>query len=571
MALSLEDINKRAIQQRAAGRRKPMTAEERFEAEQTVQSITNTINYFSDIYSKWDKKTEQTEQQYLSGEITNPEAVLRDWAATINAVFTPVSDATGAALSAADEAFLSGAGGRGLEAAGEYLSETDAGQTVAQYIQENPRAAENVMAAVDVAGVIPIARIVKSAPNIAAEGMSTEIPGFYGSGVGTPGKAIAAGKVALQTVPRTIKEALSPSGVAYKRETGIDKGKVKREIGKANREGEISYAGAIASNYLQMQTGKGPANFIDEAPIGVANSHGTFKLNDKDLNQKVFEESSELLDDVPYNVQKKFMQHLRTVHGKLNPSTTDVVVKRGDSPMPIKNEAVIGGGTNKAAFLRNLDNGPTAKNSLDEWIKNNKLNRGEKSNKTRIQEERTKITKKDMMEYLKSIGQPYKTEKNDRFIYINTSHHSTSKELGGVNDYIAMDTVSGDTFVMISDKHDMFGKDPFGGTSLLTVAPVVKSNFKAEAGKRFEINKEQKKKRESEKRKQLKEAAENLEKKSGIKRKENETPYNYNFRVLDEYKPNVTAQDYATALRRQGMLTGAAQSTLGAEQEEQNY
>ena len=83
--------------------------------------VLMSINYFSDIYSKWDKKTEQTEQQYLSGEITNPEAVLRDWAATINAVFTPVSDATGAALSAADEAFLSGAGGRGLEAAGEVI------------------------------------------------------------------------------------------------------------------------------------------------------------------------------------------------------------------------------------------------------------------------------------------------------------------------------------------------------------------------------------------------------------------------------------------------------------------
>ena len=86
-----------------------------------------------------------------------------------------------------------------------------------------------------------------------------------------------------------------------------------------------------------------------------------------------------------------------------------------------------------------------------------------------------------------------------------------------------------------------------------------------------ENKKEQKKKRESEKRKQLKEAAENLEKKSGIKRKENETPYNYNFRVLNEYKPNVTAQDYTTALRRQGMLTGVTQSTLGAEQEEQTY
>ena len=91
-------------------------------------------------------------------------------------------------LSTADEALLGGAGGRSLEAAGEYLSESDAGEALIEYIQENPRTAENIMAAIDVAGVIPVARILKSAPNIAAEGMSSEIQGYYGSGEGTPGK-----------------------------------------------------------------------------------------------------------------------------------------------------------------------------------------------------------------------------------------------------------------------------------------------------------------------------------------------------------------------------------------------
>ena len=56
---------------------------------------------------------------------------------------------------------------------------------------------------------------------------------------------------------------------------------------------------------------------------------------------------------------------------------------------------------------------------------------------------------------------------------------SESKEIGGVNDFIAIDTKKGDVFSMISDKHDI-GKDidPVGGRSLLTVQPMVSRNFK---------------------------------------------------------------------------------------------
>ena len=152
----LNETQQRAMRNISARRRKPMTAEERQRAKQSWDQ-----SYLGGIVNKWDQDTRRTAQQYERGEITIGEEILRDTAAGVNAVFTPVSDVTGAVLSTADEALLGGAGGRSLEAAGEYLSETDAGEALIEYIQENPRTAENIMAAVDVAGVIPIARIVK--------------------------------------------------------------------------------------------------------------------------------------------------------------------------------------------------------------------------------------------------------------------------------------------------------------------------------------------------------------------------------------------------------------------------
>ena len=42
-------------------------------------------------------------------------------------------------------------------------------------------------------------------------------------------------------------------------------------------------------------------------------------------------------------------------------------------------------------------------------------------------------------------------------------------------------------------------------------------------------------------------------------------------RVIGEINPKANMKDYANLGRRTGMLTGATQSTLGAEQEEQTY
>ena len=57
----------------------------------------------------------------------------------------------------------------------------------------------------------------------------------------------------------------------------------------------------------------------------------------------------------------------------------------------------------------------------------------------------------------------------DGFIYFASSHHSSEKVLGGVHTTTAFNPKTGETFVVISDGHDIFGFNPAGGKGLVTI------------------------------------------------------------------------------------------------------
>ena len=70
---------------------------------------------------------------------------------------------------------------------------------------------------------------------------------------------------------------------------------------------------------------------------------------------------------------------------------------------------------------------------------------------------------------------------------------------------------------------------------------------------------------------EMEEKAASFEKEFGVSRKKDENAVTYTMRALGEIDPKANIKDYANVARRAGMLTSATQSTLGAEQEEQNY
>ena len=131
---------------------------------------------------------------------------------------------------------------------------------------------------------------------------------------------------------------------------------------------------------------------------------------------------------------------------------------------------------------------------------------------------------------------------------------------------ISIDPESGNIYTTISDQHDMFGINPLGGKGLVAVTPTQKSNFKTDV--KFNVKDNLNKKETLAK---MEEAADFIEQKYKVPREKNENAVTYHMRVIGEIDPKANMKDYLTLTRRAGMLTGATQSTLGAEQEEQTY
>ena len=70
-----------------------------------------------------------------------------------------------------------------------------------------------------------------------------------------------------------------------------------------------------------------------------------------------------------------------------------------------------------------------------------------------------------------------KIKRPNKFIKTSTYFASQQKELGGVNQWVAIDPYNKTTYGMISDGHDIFGLNPVGGHSVITTQPIMKQNW----------------------------------------------------------------------------------------------
>ena len=78
----------------------------------------------------------------------------------------------------------------------------------------------------------------------------------------------------------------------------------------------------------------------------------------------------------------------------------------------------------------------------------------------------------------------YPIPDEDGFLYFVDAHHSSEKALGGVRSTTAFNPTTGETFVTISDGHDIFGLNPMGGKGLVTIVEPTRWNAydKSKAG-----------------------------------------------------------------------------------------
>ena len=69
--------------------------------------------------------------------------------------------------------------------------------------------------------------------------------------------------------------------------------------------------------------------------------------------------------------------------------------------------------------------------------------------------------------------------------YFSGSHKSQAKELGGMNDWAALNTKDGSYTVIASDASDMVGVKPIGGADLITVFPPLTGSLADLSGKKL--------------------------------------------------------------------------------------
>lgn len=143
-------------------------------------------------------------------------------------------------------------------------------------------------------------------------------------------------------------------------------------------------------------------------------------------------------------------------------------------------------------------------------------------------------------------------KKPEGYLVTQQSYNSRQKELGGVNAFVVVDPDKEKMYTMLSDGHDIFGKDPIGGHGLITATPLIESSIKTGAkynNKQIKTNMTKRKINKS-----LKET----EKVTGVKQLPKETNENYTKRAFRVSKPPVTEADVARAKSAKRKLQGTA-------------
>jgi len=400
---------------------------------------------------------------------------------------------------------------------------------------------------------------------------------------------------ALQAIPGTVREIFSPTARANERAKGVSQRRVDEVTGPESSKGGLDVGSVYAGENIYRQTGRNvDETLIATLPMTAKNT----RLVDSEWNEaNVRREIFEPLDEVPLEVQDRALNHVKAVHRADNGNTNIVVREPQTQGFTKEGKGSAGRGP---AAIRTL----TSKNTVNAYAKslgktvdelsaddiaeiakasfiiNNKrlLNAITKefpelkNNQQAIVQRYLKgnvrkregrnfpanSSEKKILDFLDNSFEEFggKVSKEGDFIYLSQGYHSEMKDLGGVNQFIAIDTKNKEIYTLISDRHDMFGKDPVGGSGLVTLGTMEK--VKLGGGFDSTVDRLKKEKRHERIQQREKEAVAKTEELTGIKRNKNESATDYSKRVLRDSKFTPEARDYLESLYRGSWAVTAA-------------
>ena len=341
-------------------------------------------------------------------------------------------------------------------------------------------------------------------------------------------KPVSVAGEGLTALGKTVKSKLTPTDVAFERQTGIPFEKAK-EIA-AGAEGS-----AETAELMMRQMGR------DTSPLGVVSNKTYLQqgidLTDTDtiadaVGNKFVRANNP--NPVPDKVAQRYAPHIQAQGGKngtvsiKNPSYVGSAEASGQASVAPNTMKALQGNTRKSYlatlnaregtnlkqltpeqtveflqvsgaidvhmfrkhFKKDFENPTTAINTLlraRHKVQNGaKVGKAEqkaldafqklpikKATNTRVaavRDDAGNLLSSDTIANIKPVPE-------DSFLTMQQTFNSSQKELGGANAFISVDPVNEKAYVGISDKHDIGGLNPVGGENIITAQPLVSVDY----------------------------------------------------------------------------------------------
>ena len=490
----------------------------------------------------------------------------------------------------------------------ERIMNTGVGQQAMQLAQQNPRAAASTGAMMDIGLMKAAPRALRESLKAVSDNTPTDIPKFYES-PNPAMKLYRTAQAAVPNVPTAIRQGFTPAGQEYRRTvgTGPARGREYSETGGSKETMSTQQGNARASAFMEAQRRNQTSPPLDTV---VGNTIEVQRYaqdwTDASNTARVKEGLRSYTDDIPDNVVDAAHTHLMRVHGTSSePGQTSLVIRRPETGEALQGEATgTIKGTSPAAIsslasskimesarealpnadplefysqfvtvakhahsdkLRLADRKGQLPDDIVTKDKDGKITSIKRSVlinrywRMKIRQQKGyKINQQQqlVLDYFDDAPQARITDKGNGVYAFQEGHASSAQDLGGVNDFVAIDTKNDMIYTMISDGHDMFGMKPPGGNSLLNTTPI----FSFKAGTKSPEKRGVPRPEESVAR---------IEEITGMPKQKGESNVQYQARVMRDYKGKANLQDYKNVgknVATVGMLTIGA---LREDQEQQ--
>ena len=454
-----------------------------------------------------------------------------------------------------------------------------AGQLASEKIQEYPRTARNVGNALEAGSWFPGARYGGRVITALADNMPTEMKGFYsGNQLGALTKAVGG------AIVPAVGQMFSPQAQATRRDIGTGKGRTEEYV--TNPKQSVPAYSMLASSHMGKQQSRsptGPDDVVQNSAEVQRHVQGSFDECD---TASIRAGLASLEPDTPDVILDAAMNHWKAVHNiDRSAGGTTAVVRRPLSGEKLSGEA-IGTASTASSVSRSLTSNTTlsaaykalpdtegldfykqyltiAKHANNDRVrsavKNGDLPKGTtgaglqqdywKGVSNKSQGKKITENQQRALSFFEDAKPVQLTDRGNGLYTLQDTTKSAAQDLGGMNQFLAIDVNKNTVWTMGSDGHDLVGMTPPGNNDLVNLVPI--HSFKVGEKRKYESPDK------------TTVDISRVEEITGIPKLKGESATAYQKRVLRDYKGTANLQDYMAVgnnIVGAGMLTSTLTS-----------